>query len=383
MIVSHWTEMYPFPGRMHNGHAIRSLILKLREIDRETNRHQVHHFDPVGSNLYKWFLPNYKIRAQAHQAGPDQDLYFQQMLALPGAIGAKLINPLWQKKILGKIGSQMNTDLIHVHYNVNLAYGAMLTAKKRGIPLVLTLRRELDGNVKRLGRERAKLLLNAIKESDAVISPSWHLAEKCRQLTGRQVIVIPSGTASCFDQPHSAYDDSRRNVLFVGSLDHNKGILPLIKASLELFKKGVNFELRVIGQGPLFSKLVALANGNPNIIFFGKKTPEEVRDQMRKAKLFCMPSYSETLGLVFIEAMKQGAAVIGRTGTGIDGVGKKGVHYEAIHQDSDLPDMLLFLLTDDKARKSIAYNGQKLVGKLTWENCAGQHIELYERLIRS
>ncbi|MCK4829761.1 glycosyltransferase family 4 protein, partial [bacterium] len=337
-----------------------------------------------GSNIYKWFLPNYKIRAKAHRSGPyEKDLYFQPMLSLPGAIASKCINPLWQKYVLRRIGSKMNFDLIHVHFNLNLAYGALLTAKKRGVPLVLTLRREVNANLNNLGKTRAKLLIKAIEQADEIISPSQHLAKKCHEITGRQAIVISSGTDNCFDQMHSAFDDSRQNVLFVGTLDENKGIATLIKATLKLFNKGLKFDLRIIGEGPLRSKLASLNNGHPNITFLGRLLPKAVREEMRSAKLFCTPSYSETLGLVYIEAMKQGVPVIGRKGTGIDGTGKKGVHYETIENDNDLPDLISSLLADDKRRTNMAHNGQKLAAEFTWDNCARKHIQLYESLIKT
>jgi len=60
-----------------------------------------------------------------------------------------------------------------------------------------------------------------------------------------------------------------------------------------------------------------------------------------------VPSYTETLGLVYIEAMKQGLPVIGRRGTGIDGMGKAGRDYEVIESNTELPGILRELLDNE------------------------------------
>jgi glycosyltransferase involved in cell wall biosynthesis len=299
---------------------------------------------------------------------------------------ARWINPFWQRHILSNIGANIECDLILVHKCDELSYGAVLAGGKRGVPVVLELQLDMD-NPGSHPSWKKKLLFDALKMADAVVSPSAHLAAKCRNATGRNVMIIPSGTNTLFDEKPLSNLSRKRRVLFVGSLDANKGIEVLLQTSLKLFANGVNFELFIVGEsyfGEQFSrlKLEKLAKGHPQVKFLGWLTVEETREQMRQAQLLCVPSYTDSLGLVYFEAMKQGLPVIGRRGTGIDGMGKAGRDYEVIEKDDDLTGTLRALLDDDSRRIEIAANGQRLAAKWTWENTALQHMAIFEELVR-
>jgi teichuronic acid biosynthesis glycosyltransferase TuaC len=376
--IAHWTDLYPLTKESHNGHAIRKLVEALRLMGGAT--HDVHQFFPLGNSILKYVSPRYKAMADALRSGPYEDgLYYHRMLQLPKNLFSTQINPFWQKHFLPKLAGQIGCDLIHVHTCYNLAYGAVLAGKRFGIPVVATIRREQE--MTGLPARRVRFLMEAMKLADAVISPSAHLAEKCRRATGADVHIIPSGTETIFDENPPADLPRKRQVLFAGTLDKNKGIEVLLKASFELFASGFCFELCIIGDGPLRKKWQAISQRYPNIRFLGSVKPEVVRDQMRHSKVFCMPSYTETLGLVFLETMKQGVAVIGRKGTGIDGMGVAGKDYEVIENDAQLPTVLRTLLSDEARRLKLAAAGQRLAKDWTWENSVLKHMAIYKQLI--
>lgn len=381
MRVAIWTTMYPLPGAMHNGHAVQKLAYALREFC-PGHRVDVYLFiSPIGKRLLARFSEKYQIKANALKAGPyEPGLHFRPIPMLPKNMLARWINPFWQRHILSNIGANIECDLIFVHMCNELSYGAVLAGGKRGVPVVLELQRDMD-NPGSHPSWKKKLLFDAVKMADAVVSPSAHLAAKCRNATGQEVQIIPSGTNTLFDEKPPPDLSRKRRVLFVGTLDRNKGIEALLKASLKLFASGVSFELYIVGQGTLRSKLQLMAKGYPNVCFLGNIKPDAVRDQMRHSKVFCMPSYTETLGLVFLEAMKQGVAVIGRKGTGIDGMGVAGKDYEVIENDAQLPTVLRTLLSDEARRLKLAAAGQRLAKDWTWENTALKHMAICKQLI--
>ena len=379
MRIAHWTDIYPLPKEMHSGHAIQKLVRSLRGLPGQAE-HKVYHFLLLGIGILKYVSPRYRAKAEAIKSGPyEGGLYYQRIFQLPKNLFSTQMNPIWQKYFLPKLAGQIQCDLIHVHTCYNLAYGAVLAGKRYGIPIVVTIRREQE--IPGLPSRRVRILMEAMKLADAVISPSAHLAEKCRRATGANVHIIPSGTETIFDENPPTDLPRKQQVLFAGALDKNKGIEVLLEASLELFASGFCFELCIIGDGPLRKKWQAIGQRYPNIRFLGSVKPDVVRDQMRCSKVFCLPSYTETLGLVFIEAMKQGVAVIGRKGTGIDGMGVAGEDYEVIENDAQLPAMLRALLSDDARRLKLAAAGQRLAKDWTWENSALKHMAVYERLI--
>lgn len=386
MRIAIWTTMYPLPGEMYNGHAVQELAYALREFCPGHHADVYLFISPIGKRLLARFSEKYQIKADALKAGPyEPGLHFRPIPILPKNMLARWINPFWQRHILSNIGANIECDLIIVHMCNHLSYGAVLAGEKRGVPVVLELQRDMD-NPGSHPSWKKKLLFGAVKMAGAVVSPSAHLAAKCRNATGRDVQIIPSGTDALFDEKPPSNLSRKRRVLFIGTLDANKGIKALLQTSLKLFANGINFELFIVGgsyvgEHSLRLELEKLAQGHPQVRFLGRLTAEEVREQMRQAQLMCVPSYTETFGLVYVEAMKQGLTVIGRHGTGIDGMGEAGRDYEVISNDEELYSLLPALLEDDGRRLRLAEAGQRLAANWTWKNTALQHMAIFERLV--
>ena len=386
MRIAIWTTMYPLPGKMHQGHAVQELAYALREFCPGHHTDVYLFISPIGKRLLAKFSEKYQIKADALKAGPyEPGLYFRPIPILPKNMFARWINPFWQRHILSNIGANIECDLILVHMCNHLSYGAVLAGEKRGISVVLELQRDMD-NPGSHPSWKKKLLFDAVKMADAVVSPSAHLATKCRNATGQDVQIIPSGTETLYDEKPPSNLSRKRRVLFVGTLDDNKGIKALLQTSLKLFANGINFELFIVGESyvgehSLRLELEELAQGHPQVKFLGRITAEEVREQMRQAQLLCVPSYTETLGLVYFEAMKQGLPVIGRRGTGIDGMGEAGRDYEVISNDEELYSLLPALLDDHKRCVQVGEAGQRLASNWTWKNTALQHMAIFEQLV--
>ena len=93
-------------------------------------------------------------------------------------------------------------------------------------------------------------------------------------------------------------------VIFVGRLASEKGVETLVRA-WEIWGSEAP-ELRVVGDGPLRSKLEKAAKKMP-IRFFGQLSPEQVQAQVAKAKLLVVPSeWFEGHPLVLGEAFALG-----------------------------------------------------------------------------
>ncbi len=96
--------------------------------------------------------------------------------------------------------------------------------------------------------------------------------------------------------------------LFVGRLSTEKGldIILDIWANDEL-----DIPLKIVGNGPLKSRVEELANANSNISYEGFKKPLEVRELMGQAMMTLVPSIGyETFGLVVMESFASGTPVI-------------------------------------------------------------------------
>lgn len=95
-----------------------------------------------------------------------------------------------------------------------------------------------------------------------------------------------------------------KNFIYVGRLVAVKNLELLIT----VFNKLPQFNLTIVGFGPLEDTLKALAK--PNITFTGAIDNIELPQYYRRADVFMLASYSEAWGLVVEEALNNGTPVI-------------------------------------------------------------------------
>ena len=89
--------------------------------------------------------------------------------------------------------------------------------------------------------------------------------------------------------------------LFLGRLNHDKGITDLVKAFIELNNIYPHTKLVLVGpdEENMVSKINILTSNNNIIIYGATNKPQEV---MQMADVFCLPSYREGFGTSVIEA---------------------------------------------------------------------------------
>lgn len=116
----------------------------------------------------------------------------------------------------------------------------------------------------------------------------------------------PRGTAD----PHGK--GPRFRILTVGRLDPQKDQRTLIIAFARLCDRYPDWDLRIVGDGPLRSDLENLIRslGAERRIILGGTTPD-IGSEYRAAQLFVMPSLYESFGLATAEALSYGLPAIG------------------------------------------------------------------------
>jgi len=155
-------------------------------------------------------------------------------------------------------------------------------------------------------------------------------------------------------------------LISVGNLIREKGFDLLLKAVRKLKDKNHNMQLVILGSGNEYHYLVELSHDlglDNDVMFIPRQTNDEVRNLYPHFHCFVLPSYSETFGIVYIEAMYAGLPTIGVKGQGIDGTiidGDNGILVEPENDDS-LVEKLEFLIINPEEAKRIADNGKTLV----------------------
>lgn len=145
-------------------------------------------------------------------------------------------------------------------------------------------------------------------------------------------------------------------LMFVGNLISRKKVKYLLKAK-KLLKNPC--ALVVVGDGPLCSDLKETANDLEinNVYFTGARY--DIEDIIPSADILVLPSVSESFGLVLIEALACGVAVIGSNVDGIKEIITPEVGLLAEPKNSKhLAEKIDELLSDEERLKSMKNNAR-------------------------
>ncbi|MEP6546690.1 MAG: glycosyltransferase [Gammaproteobacteria bacterium] len=138
------------------------------------------------------------------------------------------------------------------------------------------------------------------------ISGAEKLAGEGAGIPPRKLQVIANGLQILpATQTAAAWQDSRLKVLFVGRLDRQKGVDVLIEAVQSLAQR---VSTRIVGESVLASGLPR--RDSDSVQFMGWLDRTAVASQMSACDVVVVPSRWEGFGLVAIEAMRAGKAVV-------------------------------------------------------------------------
>ena len=177
-------------------------------------------------------------------------------------------------------------------------------------------------------------------------------------------------------------------ILTVGRLEKVKGITLLIDAMVMVKEQFPETKLIIIGEGGErgeLEKQVEELGLTDRVMFNGILSNGEVRAWMKNARCFVLPTYSESFGMVFLEAMYEGTPVIG---TEVGGVPELVVNGETgfIVPPGDpekLGDSICVILGDMKLRDRMSLNAKERAKEFSWDSVVSQLESIYESTLRT
>lgn len=142
------------------------------------------------------------------------------------------------------------------------------------------------------------------------------LLDEMSFLVPEDIDVILTGKAPANEAPQAPR--SPRRIAVTSQLNPDKGHADLLRALKSLADQGRDFRLHVAGTGRSEAELKALADElelSSRIVWHG--FVPDVREVLRRADIFCLPSLSEGLPNTLLEAMAEGLAPVARDVGGI------------------------------------------------------------------
>lgn len=131
------------------------------------------------------------------------------------------------------------------------------------------------------------------------------------------------------------------DLLFVGRLSPEKNARLLVKAAKALLRTYPALKLNIVGEGPEKEGLQALAKSlklEKNIRFLPFLPHVKILQLIQNHKIVCLPSLTESFGMVLTEAMLQETPVIGSNVEGIKEITNNG-KYGLLFEKNSLSDL--------------------------------------------
>jgi glycosyltransferase involved in cell wall biosynthesis len=218
---------------------------------------------------------------------------------------------------------EVGAALVHAHFAEG-ASGAVSIAESLQVPLLMHLRggaeMQTDHELSRRAFEWPYLLWRRRlwKRATLFLCVSDFIRRKALAAGFPEQKLRVHYTGINFSQFSPEQNERDKNlVLYVGRLVPYKGADHLIRAMHRVKQSRPDAHLVVIGAGDFLAELKSLtASLNVTCTFLGEQPPAEVRNWLRKARVFCGPSLtqsdgtSEAFGNVFTEAQAVGVPVV-------------------------------------------------------------------------
>lgn len=169
-------------------------------------------------------------------------------------------------------------------------------------------------------------------------------------------------------------------IFFLGRHEPRKGLDVLLAALPSL---PLDVTVWIGSDGPDTERLRARHAGDPRLVWLGRLSDEEKRRRLAAADIFCAPSLrGESFGVVLLEAMAAGAAIVASDLSGYRLVARPDVDGLLVPPGDPvaLADALNRVLADRATAERLVASGTGRAQQFSMDTLADRYLELYERV---
>lgn len=287
-------------------------------------------------------------------------------------------------------------DLLHIHEPNSPSYSMMAMAVAEG-PIVATYHASAsESKVLKMALPFLRPYLERIHGGIAVSEEArrWQV----ENLAGDPVL-IPNGVETSVyrgAQPLAGLDspgEHRPRLMFLGRFEEpRKGLQILLEAMPRIVAEVPQVELIIAGGGDMdalvervrdlgLSATVGLGPSDAHVRVLGRVSDADKASALSASDVYVAPNTGgESFGIVLVEGMAAGAAVLASDIPAFEAVGQHGVSARLFSNGSaaDLADKAVGLLRDDAARNSLVAAGSTRAVDFDWQMVTDQVEQVYD-----
>jgi phosphatidylinositol alpha-mannosyltransferase len=301
-----------------------------------------------------------------------------------GSLCPVAIDPVMRRR-MRRLFERAAFDVVHVHEPF-LPMLSLAAVAESPCPVVATFHASNESPVgyrvfRRQLEPYARRLAGRIAVSRAAL-------DTVSPFFGGPYDIVPNGVevARFADARPFERDPNEFRILFVGRLERRKGLEYLLGAMPAILKDVPGARLCVVGGGPLAgsyrSRVPAVARSR--VEFLGFVSSDDLPRHYRSADVYCSPATGgESFGIVLLEAMAAGAAVVASDIRGYRDVVRHGVTGLLTTRASSfgIASAIVHLARSPGAATALRGAARREVERYDWARVTERVLDVYDRAL--
>ncbi len=254
-------------------------------------------------------------------------------------------------------------NVVHIHGDwSSLVFSKIIQKLTRSKVLAFSIHDDIKDNY------IYKLIFTILlKQVDVIFSTGFQTAEKIKSMTGKEIIMQPSGINKIFFEPNTDQKSFLNlQIITVANLLPKKNLDLILDIAKELPDK----QFIIVGDGKEREKLQNRIDSEniSNLKLLGYKNPKELKKLYSTSSVFMLTSFKEGTPTAILEAMACGLPIVTSNAGGIENIIKNDINGFVIDSMVKQKYIKILLKFDANLQNDIYTNNIKLANKFSWGN---------------